>query len=602
MTSRFRWFTPVVLVIATATLYLARLSTAPIYLAPDEVVVGVNAHTIATTGRDRFHGRLLPLYVEFDRLLVGHDGQRGVRVSWLPPGIFYAAALVLKVLPLSESAIRLPIAIAGIIDVLLLYFIGRRLFQSETLAVLCALLLALTPAHLIHSRMAADYLLPLPFMLGWLACMLKYLDEPRGSRVFAATLCLGIGLYSYAGATLMMPIYLLMTVVVLMMVRASARAYLLGAAGFLLPALLFVPWFILHPTMIAAVLTKYDLNVAGNMTALQSARSLFTVHRIADQLALYWGFFNPRLLFFEGPMEPMFSTRQVGVFLLPIAALLGAGIWTTIRAGVSPAMVLLWLGFLTAPLAATIVDVGDAIYRALELLPFTVLLAVYGIRGLWLGRAHAPGRRVLMAVGVTALVIGVVYAARVIFTQSRIPGAAFPLLALGLLTIAAAFLVDRYRLGQLVVIGLIAMVPLQFAMFYRDYLTDYRSRTSIAFSGNIRGAYEEVLRQERQVRPPKIYLGEIGSYSYGGLYWEFYLTKYGRLDLLDRTIDGYLFYADQVLQLPSHSLIVTNAGDGLTDIKIGELIAAGQLRKTAVITEPDGTPTYQILERLAPGG
>jgi hypothetical protein len=138
---------------------------------------------------------------------------------------------------------------------------------------------------------------------------------------------------------------------------------------------------------------------------------------------------------------------------------------------------------------------------------------------------------------------------------------------------------------------------MQFASFYLDYFTSYRERSAITFSGNIRGAYEEILRESAQSPPPKIYLGEIGSYSYGGRYWEFYLTKYGRRDLLDRTIDGYLFYPDQVLKLPTRSLVVTNAGDGATDAVIGRLIAAGDLKRNALISEPDGTTTYQILER-----
>ena len=85
------------------------------------------------------------------------------------------------------------------------------------------------------------------------------------------------------------------------------------------------------------------------------------------------------------------------------------------------------------------------------------------------------------------------------------------------------------------------------------------------------------------------------------MYWQFYLIKHGRLDLVARTVDGYLFYPDRVLQLPARSLIVTNAGDGATDLIIDRLVAAGELKKNAVITEPDGTPTYLVLQRVTPG-
>lgn len=605
MSTRLRDFLiPLVLVLATAIVYLPRLGTGPIYLMPDEVVVGVNARTIAETGRDRFHGRLLPLYIEFNRLIVGHNGGREIRVSWLPPGIFYAAAAAVRILPFSEGTIRLPTALLGIVDVLLLYLIGRGLFGNAYLAVLSAVLLALTPSHFIHSRMAADYLFPLPFMLAWLLCIVIDAGAPgRRDRVlFVGTLCLGVGLYSYAAATVMMPIYLLMTGVALLMQRRPLRSYLAAAAGFLIPALPLIPWLLQHPAMVDEVLKKYDLNAAGsNMSALQNARAMFTYHRIGDQLGLYWGFFNPRFLFFDGPMEPMFSTRQVGVFLLPVAVLLGAGLYAVVRATLTPVTAMVVLGFLTAPIAATIVNTPDAIYRALEMLPFAALLAAYGARHLWRAPWNPPHRSAMLTAGAIVLAIGVLYGARILVAESRVPGGAMPLIGFGVLTIALGLFANRLTLGRIVTLGLLAIVPLQFAAFYADYFGSYRERSAMVFSGNIRGAYEEALKAEAVTHPPKIYLGEIASYSSGGLYWEFYLAKHGRLDLLERTIDGILFSRERVLELPPHSLIVTNAGDGAADLAINAMIAAGDLKRTATITEPDGTPTYQVLERLTAG-
>jgi 4-amino-4-deoxy-L-arabinose transferase-like glycosyltransferase len=598
MTTRLRMLALGVLVVAAAALYLPRLGSAPIYLAPDEVVVGVSAHSIATSGRDYFQGRPLPLYFEFRRLLVGHKGVRETRVSWLPPGIFYAVAIVLKVLPLSEASIRLPTAIVGIANVLLLFFAARRLLRSELAALLAAALLALTPAHFIHSRMAADYLFPVPFLLGWLLLLLKYLESRRERDLFLGTLCLGAGLYSYAASTVMMPIYLLLTFVVLAIERSAPRTFAVAAAGLLIPAALTIPWVIVHPGMIAEVLEKYDLNAPRTLTALQSVRSLFTFEQIGDQLALYWGFFSPRLLFFDGPAEPMFSTRRVGVFLLPVAPLLIAGVYSAIRARISYVTVLLGLGLITAPIAATLVNVGDAIYRALEMLPFVALLAAYGARELWLAPWRTPRSGVFFGAGSVLVALGGVYGIGILSTAARWPGGAVPLVGLGALTILLGLTAGRLRLGQVALVALLALVPIQFALFYADYFTDYRSRSSLAFSGNIRGAYEAVLEEEPRLHSPTVYLGEIGPYSYGGLYWQFYLTKYGRLDLLERTVNAYLFYPDRVLQLAPGSLIVNNAGDGPTDAIIDALVAERRLTKSAVIAEPNGTQTYVVLRRL----
>ena len=67
-------------------------------------------------------GRLLPLYFEMP-LLREH--------VWFQPMLVYVTAALLQVLPLTQSAVRLPSAAIGTLDVLLLYFLASRLFCSR---------------------------------------------------------------------------------------------------------------------------------------------------------------------------------------------------------------------------------------------------------------------------------------------------------------------------------------------------------------------------------------------------------------------------------------------------------------------------------------
>src|SRR5260221_3342082 len=129
---------------ATFALYAWRLQSAPVYASPDEVIIGVDAHSLASTGRD-VYGRFLPLYFQIQM-----PGE--TRMGWFTPAIFYVSALFMKILPFSEWTIRLPTVCIGTIDIVLMYFIGRRLFRSEPLALAAAALLLLTPAHFILSR------------------------------------------------------------------------------------------------------------------------------------------------------------------------------------------------------------------------------------------------------------------------------------------------------------------------------------------------------------------------------------------------------------------------------------------------------------------
>lgn len=123
-------FLPVWLLIAgTLLLYAPLLSYVPAYLDHDEIVFSLNAQSIATTGRD-VQGRLLPLFFEIAPRF------------WGTPVIEYTTALVLKILPLSESVVRMPSMLIGVVDVLLVYLVAARIFPTRRLALLAAALLA----------------------------------------------------------------------------------------------------------------------------------------------------------------------------------------------------------------------------------------------------------------------------------------------------------------------------------------------------------------------------------------------------------------------------------------------------------------------------
>ena len=91
---------------------------------------------------------------------------------------------MLKVAPLTEASVRIPTAVIGILDVFLIYAVARRLFHGPLYPALAALILALSPAHFIFSRQALDYICPLPFVLGWLWCLLASLQN--GQRLAVA--------------------------------------------------------------------------------------------------------------------------------------------------------------------------------------------------------------------------------------------------------------------------------------------------------------------------------------------------------------------------------------------------------------------------------
>jgi 4-amino-4-deoxy-L-arabinose transferase-like glycosyltransferase len=164
------------LVAGVLLLYGAGLTYSPPYLHEAELLFALHAHAIATTGHD-VYGRLLPLY--FQMKPIGEN-------VWFHPAIVYATAPFLLVLPVAEWVIRLPSILVAALNVVLLYQVAVRVFHDPRLAWLAAGLLAITPSHYINSRIAMDYVYPLPFVLGWTLCLLIYLERRSPRILFLA--------------------------------------------------------------------------------------------------------------------------------------------------------------------------------------------------------------------------------------------------------------------------------------------------------------------------------------------------------------------------------------------------------------------------------
>jgi 4-amino-4-deoxy-L-arabinose transferase-like glycosyltransferase len=574
-----------VLAIASAALYLHRLDYAPPHIEIDEVLIGLEGHSVATTGRS-VRGELLPLYFP--------TGEH----SWYQPFVIYLTALVLRVLPLSEWAVRVPTVTIAVLDIVLMFLVARRLFASDLFGAVAAALLALTPAHFIHSRYGMDYVYPVPFILGWLLCLAVYIDRPRSWLLVAGGLILGFGFYSYIASIVMMPVYAATTCLLLWQRRAARRTYWLAAIAFLPLLVPFVVWVARHPAAFHATVDKYALYDTTKLNALQGVRSLLSYASISERLARYWDFFNPAFLFFGSGIKMMFSTNLVGIFLFPIAVLLPIGLYQALKDHRRALNVVLALGLISAPLAVALVAEQRAIFRGLCLLPFVILLATAGVHAIWTAQARARLRPLYLSLSVAAVAVGLLAAAWTFASQSRASSSALPLIAAGVAVFGIGWLIDRTKTWRPIAICLLAIVPLQFAGFWSDYFSDYRLRSAYWLGGNIRGAIEAVLDLEQRQQAPKVYVSALrsgtgsldGRDSYIDAYWQFYLTKLHRLDLRARMAP---FDPAALADMPKGSLVFGNVGNGVTD----PLVAKGELKQVLTIPEIDGTTFFAVLQR-----
>jgi 4-amino-4-deoxy-L-arabinose transferase-like glycosyltransferase len=579
------------LVAGTCWLYARRLGDAPIYVSPDEAIIAVDAHSLASTGRD-VHGVLLPLYFKIQ--IPGEE-----RWGWFTPAIFYFSALFMTLLPFGESTIRLSTVVVGVTDIVLMYFLAKKLFKSRFLAALASGLLVMTPAHFILSRYGLDYLYPLPFVLAWLLCFTTFIEREQRGMLFAATAFLGFGFYSYISSVVMMPVYFLLTLLVLSQRRRPAYFCGVAAAGFGLPLLmLLLPWLVRHPSALADTAQRYGLYDSQKLNALQGLREFSSYQNLDRMASLYWSFFNPSLLFFSGDQQMMFSTRAAGVFALPMAFLIPIGIYQIVGRRRTAINLLVLAGFVTAPLAAVLVPEPAAINRAVAIMPFGALLATYGVECLWSAQLLERPRAVLLTLSAVSLFVAAAYGLKTISMESRLTRSTLMLIAVSLALFVASVGADRAKQGRALALCLLVLIPIQFGMFYVDYFTGYRLRSGPWLGGNLRGALEALINRERQGHAPFVYFSRIRSTSgmldtsnrWMEAYWKFYLIKHGREDLLKRTVQ---IDTTDIRWMPPGSLVLANVGDQVT----GVLVNARQLTQVELIPEVDRPGFFLILQR-----
>ncbi|HXI27058.1 MAG TPA: glycosyltransferase family 39 protein [Vicinamibacterales bacterium] len=468
---RAAWWPLAAVVGCACLLYLPSLGTAPAYIGGDEARFATTAWSIATTGRDAF-GNRLPLFFHLSDTVADTVGTR-----WYQPLLFYLVAATFRIAAFGEQSLRLPTVLIGLADIALIYAVARRLFGSALWAATAAALLTLTPAHLIFSRQALDYICPLPFVLGWLWCLLTALESDRSAWFFAAGLALGLGFYSYIASWVTMPLLLAVTwAAAYLSGHGRARSIVAATLGFALPVAIVVPWLWTHPQMWRDTIARYGLYDVQHATPLQGAKGFLNYNNLQERLSVYWDYFNPAYLLFSGGSNLTTATRQVGVLLVPVGVFLLAGAGALWRRRPVPVTVVLLSGLVLAPLPATLVDERYAVQRELVLLPFAVLVAVFGVR--WMVRRQGVWNRL----------------------------------------IAAALLVA---------------VPIQFATFYRDYFTGYRLRSAYWFDPtNLRGVSDFLLSDAAGAAPALYFSEKLDDVS---ARWQFYVIKNQRLDVLQRT-------------------------------------------------------------------
>lgn len=452
----------VFLIVGTILLYSWNLLQVPVHLNQDELGFALNAYSVAKTGFDE-NGIFFPLYF-------WHLG-----VMYGTPIIVYLTSIFLLIFPVSEVSIRLPSVLIAVTNVILIYFLAKKIFSSVKLGFLTGILLALTPVHFIQGRILLDNLYPVPFVLGWLYLLLLFLEKKNLILLFTSSFILGLGIHSYHAAKVMMPIYLLLTFLAIYKELINKKYLsLVIIVGFAIPLLPLIPWLTKYPDTLTDQV-KYTGLYDTRLNPVEGLLSLLTPETIFSRLSIYLSYFNIDLLFFKGDSSLIHSTGKVGLFLLPLLLLIPLGIYQAVRTR-RKLWLLILAGFFCGPIAPALVGNQYRASKELVILPFAIFLSIYGLMFLF------------------------------------------------------KFFKERYIFVTSI---LLVFIFLQFGLFLNDYFGDYRVRSYGWFNYDIPGSLEALIEQDEKEKANKIYLDS--SIYFIEKYWRFYLIKHDRLDILNKT-------------------------------------------------------------------
>ena len=178
-------------------LRLWRLNVVPVSVFGDEIDVGIQASSIITTGKD-YLSNFLPILI--------HSFS-----EYRLPMQLYVDAPFVGILGLNEWGVRMPNVLFGMITLVSFYYLIRELFGKK-LALISSVFLTVSPWHLMYSRQANDSGMLSPFLILGTLFFIKGMKDYR--RLILSAVLFSVGIYSYATATLLIPLYVLVLILI----------------------------------------------------------------------------------------------------------------------------------------------------------------------------------------------------------------------------------------------------------------------------------------------------------------------------------------------------------------------------------------------------
>ncbi|MBI3379810.1 phospholipid carrier-dependent glycosyltransferase [Candidatus Gottesmanbacteria bacterium] len=357
------------------SLRIFQLGQTPASLYWDEVSLGYNAYSIATSLHDE-HGEYVPLA----RFIAFGD--------YKPPGYIYAAVPSILTFGLNEFAVRFPSMLAGLLMVLITYYFTKELFANDSIALLSSLVIAISPWAIQFSRAAFEANLAAFFnlfgvylflvsrrkkwiiILSVISFILSFYTF-NANRIIAPLLLLSLSII-YGKSIINNKKWVLISIIISLIALMPSYSYLQSHES----KLRFQEVSIfnnLSPVEISNERIKTDGNTWW-AKIIHNRRILFA----EDYLKHYFDNFSGRFLFTHGDINPRLAVQSMGEFYPWDLPFLLIGIyWLVKKREKNLAVLSIWMMIAAIP-AATARETPHAL-RILSILPTYHILIAYGL-------------------------------------------------------------------------------------------------------------------------------------------------------------------------------------------------------------------------------
>lgn len=293
-----------VIFILALLLRFYKLGIVPPGLDWDEVSNAYNAYSILKTGHDEYNN-FLPLYNRsFD--------------DYKPPLYMYLEVPSVAVFGLTPFAARLPSALLGSLLTVTVYFLVKRLFKRENLALVAMALAAISPWQLQFSRVGFEANVGLfttvtafTLLLYSLAFDKEKVTAKKITTLLFSAIFFGLSFYSYHAERIFVPLLFLATAAIYKKeLLKFPKKYL--AAFVLLGVIIVAPFFILSPRQ-AISQRFHETSLKSQLNEINRSIKFIEEDNSSKPAKLIH---NRRLTILEGYFQNYFANLDINYFFV----------------------------------------------------------------------------------------------------------------------------------------------------------------------------------------------------------------------------------------------------------------------------------------------